>query len=405
MAHSKRNTSLAFFTSHERADLRNAWGSQEARLKRDSFLAFASCSLCLVPSKDPVACAGGPLRVSSDLLQDDAPPAKKRRRTEHQECHIFCRECAMSYLLAQRKEIKRLEKLGEADLAALTAAEAKEDDEVRRRAVHDFENVQMGLATKPVQAKHHMGHDSPKGGPGLTAHEQNVESFARNSSFYGKRKLSGSVDEPLGLGEDDRARARRTLRDQILQESKSSLPPFWVPALTPNQTRSGSAEDSLSRNRLSAKRQPLCPCSDSDTTHTLSLKSLVTVNFKEDGTFGSPGHAGEGSPSAATERLRVCPACDRPLSNASKAFVAKACGHVLCGQCTVRFVLQDDAPAQGQFEAAACFVCNKDIHFRLSSDAGKDKSKHGLMAISSDGTGFAKGGKSLIKKTGVAFQC
>src|SRR5579862_2189082 len=83
----KRNTSLAFFTSHERSLLKTTWGSQATRLTRDSFLPFSSCRLCLLPSRSPVACAANG--------------------------HIFCRECAMNNLLAQRKEIKRLEKESE----------------------------------------------------------------------------------------------------------------------------------------------------------------------------------------------------------------------------------------------------------------------------------------------------
>lgn len=86
MSHSKRNTSLAFFTSYERSLLRNSWGSQSTRLTRESFLPFASCRLCLLPARDPVACSGG------------------------SKADIFCRECALNDLVAQRKEIKRLER-------------------------------------------------------------------------------------------------------------------------------------------------------------------------------------------------------------------------------------------------------------------------------------------------------
>lgn len=123
MSHSKRNTSLAFFTSHERSLLRSSWGSQSTRLTRDSFLPFGSCRLCLLPARAPVvACAS-----NGDL---------------------YCRECAVNDLLAQRKEIKRLERgweKGEKD---------KEDDQVRReeeakvREVEEFERGMQGYDGK-----------------------------------------------------------------------------------------------------------------------------------------------------------------------------------------------------------------------------------------------------------------
>lgn len=123
MSHSKRNTSLAFFTSHERSLLRSSWGSQSTRLTRDSFLPFGSCRLCLLPARAPVvACAS-----NGDL---------------------YCRECAVNDLLAQRKEIKRLERgweKGEKD---------KEDDQIRReeeakvREVEEFERGMQGYDGK-----------------------------------------------------------------------------------------------------------------------------------------------------------------------------------------------------------------------------------------------------------------
>ncbi|KAH8688044.1 hypothetical protein GQ44DRAFT_638397, partial [Phaeosphaeriaceae sp. PMI808] len=64
------------FTSHERNALKDRWGSQTSRLTRDSFLPFSSCQLCLLPSINPVCCPLGDL---------------------------FCRECAMTNLLTQRK--------------------------------------------------------------------------------------------------------------------------------------------------------------------------------------------------------------------------------------------------------------------------------------------------------------
>ncbi|CAI4219490.1 unnamed protein product [Parascedosporium putredinis] len=76
MSHSKRNTTRPVFTAHERALARAAWTSSSARLTRDSFLPFGSCNLCLEPARDPVSCHRG---------------------------DVFCRECALANLLAQKR--------------------------------------------------------------------------------------------------------------------------------------------------------------------------------------------------------------------------------------------------------------------------------------------------------------
>ncbi|KAI4187875.1 MAG: hypothetical protein LQ348_004012, partial [Seirophora lacunosa] len=119
MAHSKRNTSLAFFTTHERSLLKNTWGSQSTRLTRDSFLPFASCNLCLQPSRAPVACAS--------------------------DGDIFCRECIVSNLLAQKQEMQRLE-AGDRRRRLEGEEEARgRMDEERERSVREFERTMMGL--------------------------------------------------------------------------------------------------------------------------------------------------------------------------------------------------------------------------------------------------------------------
>jgi len=58
---------------------------------------------------------------------------------------IFCRECALTNLVAQRAEIKRLEREWERRKGDEEGEEAREDAEVRVREVEDFERVSMGL--------------------------------------------------------------------------------------------------------------------------------------------------------------------------------------------------------------------------------------------------------------------
>jgi nitric oxide synthase-interacting protein len=117
----KRNTSRPVFTAHERSLARAAWGSSTARLSRESFLPFASCGLCLEPAIDPVSCIHG---------------------------DIFCRECALSNILAQKKEIKRLEKTREQGECEALEEQARRNLEAQERTVREFELTQAGLAVK-----------------------------------------------------------------------------------------------------------------------------------------------------------------------------------------------------------------------------------------------------------------
>lgn len=117
----KRNTSRPVFTAHERSLAKSAWSASSARLNRDSFLPFGSCSLCLESAVDPVACVHG---------------------------DIFCRECALNNILAQKKEIKRLEKARENEEKDAAEEKARQDEEAQARAVKEFELVQAGFDVK-----------------------------------------------------------------------------------------------------------------------------------------------------------------------------------------------------------------------------------------------------------------
>lgn len=129
MSHSKRNTSLAFFTSYERSLLRSSWGSQSTRLTRESFLPFASCRLCLRSARDPVACSGG------------------------SKADIFCRECALNDLVAQRKEIARLEREWEERELERGEGERLAKEEEAGRELEKFERTAQGLeAASPTTA-------------------------------------------------------------------------------------------------------------------------------------------------------------------------------------------------------------------------------------------------------------
>ncbi|KAI9782358.1 MAG: hypothetical protein M1839_005231 [Geoglossum umbratile] len=382
MSHSKRNTSLAFFTSHERTLLKATWGSQATRLTRDSFLPFSSCRLCLLPSRSPVACA-----ANGD---------------------IFCRECIMNNLLAQRKEIKRLGKDSEKQRIDEEEELQRAEEEARVRAVEEFEKVQIGLEGKVSGGTNKKGIGSEGG---VADDESSGEPRGR------KRRFELDEEELLRIARDERTKAKRTIQDEKTEASKSQLPSFWVPSLTPSSNTSNTLHTVTKLTKLA----PVCPASSEDNSHKLSLKTLVTVNFTEE------------KDDKTGETTRVCPSCKKVLSNSLKAMLAKPCGHVVCKPCVDKFMTvatRHDGldPHHDQNEDAAgtsgvhCYVC--DANLSAAGEAGgngkagkgkgkdgraaerdRDRVRPGLVQISSDGTGFAGGGKNLVEREGVAFQC
>ena len=163
MAHSKRNTSLPHFTSYERGLLRNHWGTKRGVIGRDSFLPFASCRLCLQPARSPVvACA-----TNGDL---------------------FCRECAISDLLAQRNDIKRVERERDDAKKRLAEDDERTKEEAREREVREFELVSMGLEGNGDQNKK----KKRKAGEGGEGEELDRD---REVVIGGKRKKVFELDE------------------------------------------------------------------------------------------------------------------------------------------------------------------------------------------------------------------
>jgi nitric oxide synthase-interacting protein len=60
-----------------------------------------------------------------------------------------------------------------------------------------------------------------------------------------------------------------------------------------------------------------------------------------------------------------------------------------------------------------CYVCETDVtepetslkEGKKEREKDREKIKPGLVAVSSEGTGFAGGGVNIAKKVGTAFQC
>ncbi|KAH7408711.1 zinc finger-containing protein [Phaeosphaeria sp. MPI-PUGE-AT-0046c] len=347
------------FTSYERNALKDRWGSQATRLTRDSFLPFGSCQLCLLSSVDPVCCPQGDL---------------------------FCRECAMTNLLAQRKEMKRLEKVRERQIIEDDDQRLRDDEMARLKAVEDFEAVQAGLEAKVGANSRMVGRAN-----GKIVVEQEHTPNARSEKGT-KRKFEIDEEELKRIASADRSKAARTLEDER-KAAKGHLPSFWVPGETPDQHHKMADK---------AKQTPTCPSSDPEHSHSLSLKTLTGVNFTEE-------------KSTETGKMtRTCPSCRKTLSNSTKAVVAVPCGHVLCKPCVDKFLKpehrhqRDAHDEMPEPETVHCYVCDADLtgkrKGKKDKEGGKEKVSPGLVEIRSEGTGFASGGKAMVKRDGVAFQ-
>lgn len=292
----------------------------------------------------------------------------------------------MSNLLAQRKEIKRLEKAAERMKEDENEAKKRDEELARERAVREFEAVQMGLEVKIGSGGKVVGRE---GGKVVVEREETGKDEAKGV----KRKFVVDEEELKRIAEEERRKARRTLEEE--RRAQPHLPSFWVPSETPDVNHATGPPP---------KHHPTCPSSDPAKPHALSLKSLTTVHFTE-----------EKSPDMG-KPVRTCPSCRKALSNSTKAVLAIPCGHVLCKPCVDKFMsphhrhhrdAHDEAPVP---ETLHCYVCDAELTAEKEGKKKKKKKekesgpKPGLVELKTEGTGFAGGGKNMVKKEGTAFQ-
>ena len=112
----------------------------------------------------------------------------------------------MSNILAQKKEIKRLEKVREKEEREAEEDRIREEDEARERAVQEFEKIQMGLEAKVGGAgKKIVGRDE-----GKIAVEEDVAGSKKGE----KRKFELDEDELLRIAREERTKVRKAIDEE-----------------------------------------------------------------------------------------------------------------------------------------------------------------------------------------------
>lgn len=111
----------------------------------------------------------------------------------------------MTNLLAQRKEMKRLEKLAERQKLDEVDQQEREEEQARLRAVQEFEAVQMGLEVKLGAGSRVVGRED-----GKIMVEQNEAAGSKGT----KRKFEMDEAELKRIATEERSKAKRTLEDE-----------------------------------------------------------------------------------------------------------------------------------------------------------------------------------------------
>ncbi|KAN0094601.1 hypothetical protein V8E55_002888 [Tylopilus felleus] len=335
--HSKNNTASSVFSYAEKQ--KTEYGTKRQRLGNESMRNFDACALCLQRARDPIACNHG---------------------------HLFCKECAYSDLLSQKKDIKRqkerLEQLKrEAEEEKQRALEA-----ARERVLRDFEKGQLGLSANLPAI-------------GVSTSTSGAESTKEPATRAGKRKLDFDSSTVETLAREAEEVALRLIEREQAEALRSKLPDFWLPSLTPTYASNGPPS-----SLKDVKVQTMCR--GGQPPHPINLKLFIPVRFSFPAS--SSAQSTNSTPAANDTKKHeesknpICPSCKTNLSNNKILFLMRPCSHVVCKVCTDSFVRP----------ASQCIVCDQKL-------ADLD-----IVELKREGTGFAGGGLAETTKKGVAFQ-
>ncbi|PIN18559.1 hypothetical protein CDL12_08748 [Handroanthus impetiginosus] len=226
--HSKNNNDLAFFTYDEKRKL--GFGTQKERLGKDSIKPFDACSLCLKPFIEPMSCPKG---------------------------HVFCKECILECLLAQRKDIQR-------KLAAHAAQQQKEKEEEeerlmlqKARELDAFDQQNHGAVPQYNDKNYNRDKNGFHGANSVKATSYEEEALRTMKAFW---LPSATPEAPKKVGSPS--------TDTICPEGKEKLRlktlfPIYLTEDTSEQKRSNSLDKSY-----------ICPICKVTLTNTLALVAL-----------------------------------------------------------------------------------------------------------------------------------
>ena len=127
----------------------------------------------------------------------------------------------MSNILAQKKEIKRLEKVKEKEEKEVDDDADRAEEEAKQRAIHDFEKIQMGLEAKLGSTpKQIVGRDHGK----IVVEEELVGKRGE------KRKFELDEDELLRIARDERTKARKAIDNEKVSTCARTLSLYrtWI---------------------------------------------------------------------------------------------------------------------------------------------------------------------------------
>jgi nitric oxide synthase-interacting protein len=125
---------------------------------------------------------------------------------------LFCRECAINDLLAQRQEIKRLEREREEARKRLAEDEERALEDARRRELREFELVSMGL--EAAKKDGNGGGDNQRKRKAEETEEALAAFKAREIEVDGKRKKIFELDEKemARIAREEQERLKRELK-------------------------------------------------------------------------------------------------------------------------------------------------------------------------------------------------
>lgn len=246
--HSKNNNDLAFFTYDEKRKL--GYGTQKERLGRDSIKPFDACCLCLKPFIDPLCCQKG---------------------------HVFCKECILECLLAQKKDIQR-------KIVAHAAQQKQEREEEEEKL--------MLQKARELDAFDQQNHSAVP--------QYNDKSYTLDKNgFHGANSVKVTSYE---------------------EEALRTMKAFWLPSATPEAPVKVEAPETCT----------ICP----EGKEKLKLKTLFPIHFTEESN-------GQDKPKSQKSGSFLCPSCKVTFTNTLSLVVVSTCGHVFCKKCADSFVAVD----------------------------------------------------------------